>query len=104
MIMLPPVKTRAIVWRRKADHNPGQSLAATVDSAAKSAHKCGIATLAEMHLQEVSVKSQSANRSDVFPVSFLVFSCQKSTNRLDTNVQQARAGLRSILPPAQSYE
>lgn len=36
-------------------------------------------------------------------VSFLVF-CQMSSKRLDPVVQQARAGLRSILPPAPSLE
>lgn len=54
----------------------------------------------------MSLGTQSVAERDTgqrLPVSYLVI-CQRSSKRLDASVQQARAGLRSILPLAQSLE
>jgi hypothetical protein len=99
----PPISV-TIVWLDRRDLNtPDRPEGAAVDSAAESAHKSCIATLAEEHHHESSAKSRSEIPVNVFPVSFLVIR-QKSTNRWDATVQQALAGLRSTFPPAQSLE
>jgi hypothetical protein len=97
---LPPISV-TIVWLARRDLN---TRAGAVDSAPESAHKCGIATLAEEHQQESSAKSWSAIPVNVFPVSFVVIIRQRLTKRWDAIVQQALAGLRSPHPPAQSLE
>jgi hypothetical protein len=76
-----------------------------VDSAAESAHKCGIATLAEEYPKESSAKTREREIPvNVFPVSFLVILSISLRNAGTETVQQARAGLRSFLPPAPSLE
>ena len=83
----------------------GNVISTLVDSAAESEHKCGIATLAEEYPKESSAKTREREIPvNVFPVSFLVIIVKGLRNAGTEIVQQARAGLRSILPPAQSLE
>src|SRR5882672_9920804 len=78
-----PPNSVMIVWLDRCDLNTrGRPRGAAVDSAAKSAHKSCIATLAEEHHHESSAKSRSEIPVNVFPVSFLVIR-QKSTKRWD---------------------
>jgi hypothetical protein len=76
----------------------GFSISTLVDSVAESAHKCGIATLAEEYpAEESSFKTRERDIPvNVFPVSFLVILVKDLRNAGTEMVQQARAGLRSF--------
>ena len=77
---------------------------AAVDSDAESAH---IVRHSDTVLACIIMRRRQIAERDTghrLPVSFLVIIRQRSTKRLDTIVQQARAGLRSFLPPAPSLE
>jgi len=72
-----------------------------VDSAAESAHKCGIATLAEEYPEESSAKTREREIPvNVFPVSFLVISSiVYETLRLKPFSKRAPDSARSFLQP-----
>ena len=71
-----------------------------VDSDAESAHKCGIATLADEYPEESSAKTQSATPVNVFPVSFLVISSiVYETLGLNLFSMRAPDSARSFLQP-----
>ena len=75
-----------------------------VDSGAESAHKCGIATLAVEYPEESSAKTRERDTGQRLPRELLGHLGNRLRNAGTETVQQARAGLRSFLPPAPSLE
>ena len=89
-------------WQRLCDAVPAFST--LVDSGAESAHKCGIATLAEEYPEESSAKTRERDTGQRLPRELLGQLVNRLPNAATETVQQARAGLRSFLPPAPSHE